>query len=282
MKVIVTLDLYSGRPNPTWELTETQATELLQRFQSPRSASSFSTPAQVGRLGYRGFSVQTLGETDMPQALRVFDGVLASEILLAQNYIDSDSEIEQFLLGTAGNAIIPQQQGFVAAEIAKNSHGGVANSFLSQQALMVPPFNPAKWNNDIVVLRNNNCYNYANDKITNSFAQPGRASGAEGPFPPDCAGTGAAAVRDGQIATTSVASTPQDGHYIALVIWPGNDYHWYRLDSNNQWSHKPGGTPARNTDDSGNLIVDPKICDRGPYTIFCGYYHSIPSKTRII
>ncbi|CAF1377537.1 unnamed protein product, partial [Didymodactylos carnosus] len=30
------------------------------------------------------------------------------------------------------------------------------------------------------------------------------------------------------------------GHYVALLIWPDNDFHWVRKDSNGYWSHKPG------------------------------------------
>jgi hypothetical protein len=70
-------------------------------------------------------------------------------------------------------------------------------------------------------------------------------------------------------------------HIVALVIDPDYpDYHWYRLDNNGMWSHKPGGTNARNTDASNNPISNPETADRktvGPdytldYRIFCGYY----------
>ena len=33
-----------------------------------------------------------------------------------------------------------------------------------------------------------------------------------------------------------------------------------------RWCHKMGGTPARNTDDSGDYITDPRTADRGAYT----------------
>ena len=45
-----------------------------------------------------------------------------------------------------------------------------------------PKYNPDRWNKIQVILRYNNCYNYANQKITNSFAQPGYASGYK-PYP---------------------------------------------------------------------------------------------------
>jgi hypothetical protein len=78
---------------------------------------------------------------------------------------------------------------------------------------------------------------------------------------------------DGLVVTPNFSGhlAPGHGWYVALVIWPGVDYHWYRQDKVGCWSHKPGSTPARNTDNSGKPITDPKICDRGPYKNFCTY-----------
>jgi hypothetical protein len=50
----------------------------------------------------------------------------------------------------------------------------------------------------MMVLRNNNCYHDANDLVNNTFAQPGLGCAISAPGPPDCAGTGYAASRDGQ------------------------------------------------------------------------------------
>jgi len=41
--------------------------------------------------------------------------------------------------------------------------------------------------------------------------------------------------------------------YLALVIAPGWDFHWYRKGEDGMWTHKPGGTPATNVDNSGHL-----------------------------
>src|SRR5262249_10256551 len=130
---------------------------------------------------------------------------------------------------------------------------------------------------------NNNCYNYANNKVTNTFAQPGRGSGS---MFATLTGqdVGAAAVRDGLESLASAGApqeTPIDGHFVALVIWPGQDYHWYRLDDATQWSHKPGHTPARDYDNSYKPITDPTMCDRGPYTDFIGFFHSYPNAITI-
>jgi hypothetical protein len=49
----VELDVFSGRANPSWALTEAQASDLLQRLE--RLAPGGEPPEAV--LGYRGFMV---------------------------------------------------------------------------------------------------------------------------------------------------------------------------------------------------------------------------------
>lgn len=93
------------------------------------------------------------------------------------NIVDSDSEIELFLLSTAGSELDEEEISIATKTIQKNSEGGIASSVQAFALKAVPPFNPSKWNNDLHVRRNNNCYNYAKNKITNTFAQPGRGSG---------------------------------------------------------------------------------------------------------
>lgn len=46
---------------------------------------------------------------------------------------------------------------------------------------------------------------------------------------------------------------------------PGVDFHWYRLDSNNRWSHKPGSTDVTDRDNNRNMILDPRVADIGHY-----------------
>ena len=62
----------------------------------------------------------------------------------------------------------------------------------------------------------------------------------------------------------------------ALVVAPGRDYHYYRLNDDKIWTHKPGYKPSTYYDACGNLILDPEkaVRDYGGtlnYTDFCGY-----------
>jgi len=138
----------------------------------------------------------------------------------------------------------------------------------------LPSFTPSVWNDGGNYQRNNNCYNYAMNKRTNTFAQPGRASGSQAGSM-SCAAVKAAAIRDGLQPVSAVSDSfyfINFKAYAALVVAPGYDYHWYRRDKNDYWTHKAGQTSATNRDNSGNLITNPETANRGPYTDFCGYF----------
>ncbi len=140
----------------------------------------------------------------------------------------------------------------------------------------LPRYEPAIWNDADGVQYNNNCYNYACNIQTGTYAQPGRASGHQyGTV--DCSAVGAGAVSDGLAGTDCDrgCGCAKCCHQVALVIAPGPDFidfHWYRRDRDGRWSHKPGGGQATNLDGNGNLITDPRIANRGLYTVFCGCY----------
>ena len=49
---------------------------------------------------------------------------------------------------------------------------------------------------------------------------------------------------------------------IFLALDPKNDYHWWRQDSNQLWSHKPGSSSVVDVDASGKKIKNPLLSDR--------------------
>lgn len=142
----------------------------------------------------------------------------------------------------------------------------------------LPTFTPSFWNDGGQVQLHNNCYNYSNNERTDTFAQPGKAAGAQWTAL-TCTAVDAAAVADGIERAPASGTCPDKKCKIAMVVAPGWDYHWYRLDQNGMWSHKPGRTQATNRDNSGNLISSPETANRGAYTDFCGYYCSCSSST---
>jgi hypothetical protein len=108
-------------------------------------------------------------------------------------------------------------------------------------------------------------------------AQPGRQAGQTYTgF--DCGRVVAAAVNDGYLQTLKGVA-----RVVALAIWPGLDFHWWRLHPDGMWAHKLGLSTARNFDNAGRVIANgltPETCERLPYSDFCGYFYA-PLSVRV-
>ena len=103
--------------------------------------------------------------------------------------------------------------------------------------------------NDPNYVTRNNCYCFAGNHLANvRYALPGRRGGRPATSI-TCGG-----VIDGLRADGWKDGCQTNGLTIVLVIWPNVDYHFYRLVTGRPywwWGHKPGGTPAKYTDDCG-------------------------------
>lgn len=268
----IELDIFSGRPNPRWTLDAAEEREFLTRLLD-RTVPMGPIRSREG-LGYRGFVCTATGNTaarlrarQLPTSFRVRDG-LAHSI---------DPGAETWLRYTGHDVAVPG-----AAE-AVIRHGISAKANADRAAkrhklYFTSSTDFTEWNGSHQGW--NNCYNYASNSITDTFAQPGRGSGEmyhaiTAPEIHD------AAARDGYLDDLDQSHKKRNLH-VGYCIWPGVDYHWYRqtepMDGEVRWTHKPGGTAARNYDDSGHYITDPSTCDRGPYTIWGGFMYN-PGKT---
>ncbi|HEX8430028.1 MAG TPA: hypothetical protein VF625_02030 [Longimicrobium sp.] len=320
--VRVTIDIYSGRPNPSFLLDESEAREIVRQLAAEPDTTT-SEDISTGILGYRGMILE-LEEDEatklaLPRRLRVGGGVAKHEargLELAQRLIERAGKLtpavkgdfgklgvydEKALKQLVGEELIrvesePAQLDTLAVasanpveQFAAQEDGGIsiqsAATVLGRDATTwsayavgsctteASAFNPTFWNQKATVRMNNNCYNYANNKRTDTFAQPGRATGAQTNIM-QCSNVSNGATSDGQIAMPACAASGTPRYYVALVIAPNQDYHWYRYQSNGYWGHKPGGTAAKNTDNSGVVISDPQTANRGIYTNFCGFWTS--------
>ena len=130
-------------------------------------------------------------------------------------------------------------------------------------------YNPDLWNKNNNIRKSHNCYSYALGNIVKdlkSKAQPGYASGFKyinnDNF--NCKSFRERLKKDSPSSyLEKFDKTCLPGFYkIFLALDPGNDYHWWRQDSNQLWSHKPGSTDVVNVDASGNLIKNPYKANR--------------------
>lgn len=139
-----------------------------------------------------------------------------------------------------------------------------------------PPYEPQKWNDNNIQV-NHNCYAYVLNTIAGKRSgkpQPGYFSG----FPPlrtenyNCAEFYKRLKKDiPSMYLTTFDEKCKKGFYkgfIALDAKESNqDYHFWRMNNDGYWSHKPGRQKATDVDASGKKIKNPVIADR-EYTYF--------------
>jgi hypothetical protein len=293
MPIALAIDVFSGRPNPTVVVRGPEEVELLERLRPERPATNKETaPFSESLLGYRGVSVEIKGRRPrgLPASFRVVNGFgLGGE----RPFRIADSAFEEFVCGSTGpfRPVFPPEPDL--PELLRKE----LDRFIEWWDRWRPPpkikwpvrpvcpcgplYEPGWWN---VPARqpDNNCYNYGTNVRTNTFAQPGRAAGAHWTHPITCASVRPGAIADELIDDPGADNKcPKEGHLVALVVWPSGDYHWYRKGRNGRWSHKPGGTPVTNLDNSGAVITDPRTADRGNYTDFCTFMVVMHGHVRI-
>jgi hypothetical protein len=154
--------------------------------------------------------------------------------------------------------------------------GGLTTS----SACTVPPYEPTLWNDGSDIQGGDNCYNYGNNQITFTYAQPGRAAGYREWI--DGSDMTVAYVRERAIADSlkwvgwnypgAGYSCSGGGHLVFMAIAPGEDYHWWRKDNGTSyWSHKPASGSATNRDAANALITNPLTSNRNFFPFYPNY-----------
>lgn len=149
-----------------------------------------------------------------------------------------------------------------------------------------PAYDPERYNHDPAVYKSHNCFSYsmnvidpklvdecrANNNNTNScrskFHQPGAFSGARNALNVSERRTCPVVldlikqdVPDVEISTYNQVC-PAGKSKIALVVDPGEDYHFYRQDSDGMWSHKDGSNKVKRYDSLKQAIANPRTAGR--------------------
>jgi hypothetical protein len=291
--------MFSGRPDPEWIITDADQTEqILGAVAEVRGALARPGTGHLG-LGFREIRVTRLSDDPLAKARLPREFALASvaaedfeaSVGLGRRVLETmplDQEVQ--LMSHASTPLTRELRDVIFESIERFRANPPKVSILAWPPYNplrttikdercpdceyeVSQFNPGFWNNP-AVQPHNNCYNYGRNWRTDTFAQPGRAHGAQtGTMA--CANVTTAAMADGLVKRcTCLPISEWPRRLMALVIWPGVDYHWYRHQRGGFWGHKPGSTAARNTDNSGVIVTNPETCDRGGYTNFCDYFYA--------
>lgn len=289
----ITLDAFSGRENPSLIVDGQEARDLLQEL-SQNSGILAPVDAGYQGLGFRGVIIEPTDDTvgqryNLPPICKIAGGVSANEAKaqeIAERLITKvigggprdaiafSPSFEKDLLGLLRQTPTTD---FDTAPDESAPQAAAAPAVTCQ--IELGAFNPGFWNDPNHITKNN-CYNYASNKRTDTFAQPGRGSGHMYTAL-TCPAVTAAAISDGLHHRFDCFPDSEKPRWlVAMVVAPGYDYHWYRKQKEGFWGHKPGGTAARNTDNNGAVIYNPETCARAPYTDFCGYFY-VPKSQKI-
>ncbi len=308
MSVKLTIDIFSGRPNPELVLTAAEAKELFKSV-SPMGAmrkASAKTLAEPTHLGFRGIQVEQLKSVskEMPTNFYLSHETMYSE---GKSAIMKDTGTMDRLQKIITNNPKSITNVSNVREFLKIYKDALSESFAVREKTAIPfapvevgpiialptctcgpIYEPDWWNLNPTIKSNNNCYNYATNHRTDTFAQPGKATGNQYTSLSGCAvAAGQKSAKQGAVSDalidTPLANNqcPAQGHLVALVIWPGVDFHWYRKGVNTKWSHKPGGTSVTNLDNAGAIINDPRTANRGGYTEFCTFMNVLAGHINI-
>jgi hypothetical protein len=170
----------------------------------------------------------------------------------------------------------------------KNAHFSPLNGY-------EPPYDPDKWNKKKNILKTHNCYAYMLDIIDERFKkkpQPGYFSGYRHMDDSEIRKCDELMKRVKADNPTVIPSTfhqkcPRGFRkgYAAIDTSDNPDYHFYRLNNDGTWSHKPGATEVRLEDYDGKIIVRPDISRRQSsshyYNKSCGYFCFNPQRSNI-
>ena len=169
-----------------------------------------------------------------------------------------------------------------------------------------PKYSPQRWNTNKYIRKSHNCYIYALDdhnpitikncknkstidKCSDLKPQPRKWASLKGISDNNrrnytCKDVYKSVKLDNKhIKKCSFTDKCPSGFYkAALVVDPLHTYHFYRQDSNGEWSHKQGTLPIEKVDASNNMIFAPHLADRNynkqnktdgiNYTDFCSYF----------
>jgi hypothetical protein len=267
----VELVVFSGTPNPEWKISQFTYDHLLSLVaECPQVTFSKKV------MGYQGFLITDLTNGDFINFVR---GCIDAEEFLLESITTNHlipRQVTEHILEEIHNTEIDMDN----SPFFITSKNGKCDSTPLRGPDTVPVYDPKTDDQGCFQTKQsyNNCYNYGTDVLTNTFAQPGR--GTQHKWTDNtCEAMRVAALSDGleYIGKELPTEKPETGHFIALLIWPNTNFHWIRLDSNGQWSHKPGSTAVKNKDNNGKLITDPSKQDFSPWSQFCAYYRVLPS-----
>lgn len=99
--VTVEVLIFSGRPNPTWQLQDPKPLALLKAKMKDLPEAFQEEPAGWSRLGFTGFRIRGGDALGLPGEIRIYQGVIKTGRGPAAKYLKDAAGLEQGLINEA-------------------------------------------------------------------------------------------------------------------------------------------------------------------------------------
>ena len=299
MEYQISIDLYSGIPNPTWTIRAFNNGSWRTRFDSLDPAV-LANDYRLRRSGFKGMTIVTK-DGDGTRSYVAVDGFVF-ERGTGVVKLDPGGRTAELLFETAPPEVLLEYgltyDLVTAPAEAPSPIAGIGGSGpvggLACADAPAYPGNAGVWKGGPSAPPNpNNCYSYANNHPI-TFDQ----YGVPGPNAKCIPSTQAemlerlasdqldvASPVDMLPAACPIARASKQAHYIAVCfrkqVGSKQDFHCLRLDATGVWSHKDGTGPVTSEDAMGNTITDLRVARFDGKMTLIGFLASIEGKRQI-
>ena len=222
--------------------------------------------------GFRGFNVVFDAEGAAPQWFETYDRLVVDTASGSLRRDHGSPTVEQMLYESAPDIVVRQLNGMTFADLIRAGNEVPIDRLEGPdhhlQCESSPEYqgNTGAWKTHKL---DNNCYNYANDKLfTTPFgpAVPGRGNdlgSSSNPLTEGSLKSELGADKLERVGMKLPSACPPDGAHVLAVVLRHHpvtdavkDFHCIRLDRGGAWSHKDGIGRVRKIDDAHQPITD--------------------------
>lgn len=93
--------IFSGRPNPTWQLQDQDCLRRLKAKLKDQPEAFKAEPAEWSRLGFTGFRIRGGEALGLPGEMRIYQGILKTGKGKESKFLKDASGVEQSLIAEA-------------------------------------------------------------------------------------------------------------------------------------------------------------------------------------
>lgn len=106
--ITVEVLIFSGRPNPTWQMQDTNRLQVLKAQLKDLPVAFEKEPVEWSRLGFAGFRIRGGEVMGLPGEIRIYQGVIKTGQGKETKYVKDSQGLERSLIAQAKKQALEQ------------------------------------------------------------------------------------------------------------------------------------------------------------------------------